>query len=226
MKTVLKLSLAVLFLAPSSCAPNRPATQAGHPYPASWWTPVRDPHPPSWEILPQAAAPGEVILSKRNELGLLSNFAATPLVFHGKKFASVEGFWQATKYPENEKDPRMHYPGIHWPYTRAQVESMTAFEAKHAGDVGTTNMKTMGIDWVSFEGRHMVYRAPGESDFYKLIVQVMKEKLKQNPQVRDVLLRTGDLRLRPDHQPGPPSLKAWQYFDIWMSIRAEISKAP
>ncbi len=35
-------------------------------YPAHWWTPVIDPKKPEWEILPQEAAPGEVILSKRN----------------------------------------------------------------------------------------------------------------------------------------------------------------
>ncbi len=62
-------------------------------YPAHWWTPVVDPNKPDWEILPQEAGPGEVILSKRNELGLLSNFAPTPFVFHGKRYASLEGFW-------------------------------------------------------------------------------------------------------------------------------------
>ena len=46
-------------------------------YPAHWWTPVPDANKPDWEILPQAAKPGEVILSKWNELGILSNFAAT-----------------------------------------------------------------------------------------------------------------------------------------------------
>src|SRR5215510_302711 len=63
-------------------------------YPSHWWTPVSADGAPSWEILPQEAGPGEVILSKRHELGLLSNFAATPFVFHGKRYASVEGFWQ------------------------------------------------------------------------------------------------------------------------------------
>lgn len=54
-----------------------------------------------WEILPQEAAPGEVILSKRHELGLLSNFAATPFVFRGKRYASLEGFWQMMLYPHS-----------------------------------------------------------------------------------------------------------------------------
>src|SRR4030095_9364305 len=73
-------------------------------YPAHWWTPIIDPQKPAWEILPQEAGAGEVILSKRNELGLLSNFAATPFVFRGRHYASVEGFWQMMKYPEGPDD--------------------------------------------------------------------------------------------------------------------------
>src|SRR5262245_33253171 len=43
-------------------------------YPARWWEPVSKEGAPDWEILPQEAQPGEVILSKRQaDLGLLSN---------------------------------------------------------------------------------------------------------------------------------------------------------
>src|SRR5205807_3865125 len=75
-------------------------------YPAHWWTPIFDPKKPDWEILPQEAGPGEVILSKRNELGLLSNFAPTPFTFRSQRYASLEGFWQMMKYPEDSNDPR------------------------------------------------------------------------------------------------------------------------
>ena len=95
----------------------------------------------------EESSPGEVILSKRNELGLLSNFAATPFIYKGKKYASVEGFWEITKYPENSDDPRAKFKGVTWNYTREQVSQMTAFEAKKAGDLGEENMKKMGIDW-------------------------------------------------------------------------------
>ncbi len=40
-------------------------------YPAHWWAEVTKENAPAWEIFPQQAKPGEVILSKRNELGLL-----------------------------------------------------------------------------------------------------------------------------------------------------------
>jgi hypothetical protein len=57
-------------------------------YPAHWWVAVSKDGAPSWEILPQEAGPGEVILSKRHELGLLSNFAPTP--FHVSRQALCE----------------------------------------------------------------------------------------------------------------------------------------
>ena len=75
-------------------------------YPAVWFAPINDPNKPDWEILPQEAKPGEVILSKRNELGILSNFAATPFELDGKRYASVEGFWQMMLYPEGPDDER------------------------------------------------------------------------------------------------------------------------
>ena len=57
-------------------------------YPAVWFAPINDPNKPDWEILPQEAKAGEVILSKRNELGILSNFAATPFELYGTRYAS------------------------------------------------------------------------------------------------------------------------------------------
>src|SRR2546421_1103466 len=166
-------------------------------YPARWWTPVIDPKKPAWEILPQEAGPGEVILSKRNELGLLSNFAATPFVFHDKRYASLEGFWQAMLYPESPNDPRAKFAGLEWKYTREQVAQMTSFEAKHAGDLAEENMRKMGIEWVSFEGRRFEYRPKAPGEHYRLIVDATWAKVKQNPEVTKILLATGDLILKP-----------------------------
>src|SRR5580692_5062201 len=134
-------------------------TLVAQQYPAHWWTPVPEANKPDWEILPQAAKPGEVILSKRNELGILSNFAATPFTFRGRRYASVEGFWQMMLYPEGAGDPRTQGPGITWPHKRDEVAQMTAFEAKDAGTVAEDNMRKLGIDWVTFEGRRIQYRS-------------------------------------------------------------------
>ena len=56
-----------------------------------------------------------------NELGILSNFAATPFTYRGQHYASVEGFWQMVLYPEGRNDSRVRAAGIQWPHTRAEV---------------------------------------------------------------------------------------------------------
>jgi hypothetical protein len=191
-------------------------------YPAHWWTPVPTNGAPSWEILPQAAAPGEVILSKRNELGLLSNFAPTPFTFHGKRYASLEGFWQMMKYPEGTNDFRATFPDVKWAYMRDDVSQLAAFAAKKAGDLAEANMKMMGITWVTFEGKRIEYRFAGQGDFYQLIVAATREKVRQNPDVQKVLLATGDLILKPDHHQEADAPAAWHYFDILTEIRTEL----
>jgi hypothetical protein len=177
---------------------------------------------PAWEILPQEAGPGEVILSKRNELGLLSNFAATPFVFHGKRYASLEGFWQMMKYPEGPDDPRALFPGLTWRYTREEVGQLTSFEAKRAGTLAEENMKKMGITWVTFEGKHMDYKPPTPGEHYRLIVEATREKVRQNPEVKRVLLATGNLLLKPDHHQEPDAPAAWRYYEILTQIRTEL----
>jgi predicted NAD-dependent protein-ADP-ribosyltransferase YbiA (DUF1768 family) len=191
-------------------------------YPAHWWAPVSKKGAPAWEILPQEAKPPEVILSKRHELGLLSNFAPTPFEFRGKRYASLEGFWQSLLHPENPDDPRAKFPGLIWKHTRDEVAAMTAFEAKAAGDLALQNMKKMGINWVSFEGRRFDYWTKAKGGHYNLIVEVTKEKVKQNPKVKEVLLATKGLRLRPDHHQEPDAPPSWRYFQILTEIRESL----
>jgi predicted NAD-dependent protein-ADP-ribosyltransferase YbiA (DUF1768 family) len=193
-------------------------------YPAHWWTPVSEAQKPGWEILPQAAKPGEVILSKRNELGILSNFAATPFTLNGKRYASVEGFWQMMLYPEGPDDARAKAGGLTWPHTRDQVAAMTAFEAKRAGSVAEENMKKMGIDWVTFDGKRMKYWSKEKGEHYRLIEAAMRAKLEQNPKVKEILMATGSLVLLPDHiqEKDPPA--EWLYNRMWMDIRGELQK--
>jgi predicted NAD-dependent protein-ADP-ribosyltransferase YbiA (DUF1768 family) len=216
------LVVIALALLTQSCATSTRRAPSPHAYPASWWTPVPDAAAASWEILPQAAGPGEVIVSKRNELGVLSNFAPTPFTLDGVRYASVEGFWQMMLFPEGADDARATAAGLTWTRTRAEVASLVAFEAKRAGDEGEANMKRMGIDWVTYRGRHIVYRADETGEHYALILRAMRQKLAENPEVRRVLLATGDLVLRPDHHEEPNAAPAWRYCSIWMRIRAEL----
>ena len=194
-------------------------------YPAHWFAPVPEAGKPDWEILPQEAGSGEVILSKRNELGLLSNFAPTPFMFRGKRYASLEGFWQMMLYPEGPGDPRATFPGIAWKYTREQVSQMTAFEAKAAGTLAEENMRTMRITWATFEGKRFLYRSNVPRTHYRLIVAATWAKVKQNPKVRKVLLATGDLVLKPDHHGETNAPPEWKYYEILTTIRTQLLNA-
>ncbi len=191
-------------------------------YPAAWWAEVPREDAASWEILPQDAAPGEVILSKRTELGLFSNFAGTAFTLDGEQYPSLEGFWQAMKYPENDRDPRATSPGIQWAFTRAQVAKMIGFEAKHAGDLGSDNMKKMGIDYVTYQGKQMPYHTTERGEHYDLIVRATHAKLDQNPAVKALLVKTGNLVLKPDHNQDGDASPAWHYYAIYTEIRATL----
>lgn len=200
------------------------ATQS---YSDIWWTPVNDPNPPKWEILPQAASKekNEVILSKRNELGQLSNFAATPFKMLGVKYTSIEGLWQGMKYPESEKDDRYQANKV-WPHTRAEVFAMAAFEAKDASKPAEAIMKANNIPWVSFNGYKIDYKGKDQDAYYDIIEAATRAKIDENVPVKKLLLATGDLTLKPDHHTEADSRKAWNYFDIHMKLRAELQKNP
>ncbi len=189
-------------------------------YPSHWWGPVPEAGAPEWEILPQAALSGEVILSKRNELGILSNFAPTPFDFHGKRYDSVEGWWQMQFYPESPEDPRAKHPGLSWPRTREQVSKLLAHEAYAAGVLGFNNMRAMGINWVTFEGRRYEYWTHQKGEHYALVVEAMRAKLEQHEAVKRTLLSTGDLILRADHYEPKDAPPSWAYYNIWMELRA------
>jgi hypothetical protein len=85
-------------------------------------------------------------------------------------------------------------------------------------------MKKMGITWVTFEGQQFEYRPEQPGEHYRLIVEAMRAKVLQNPEVRKVLLATGDLILKPDHKQEPNALAAWRYYDILMQIRSELQR--
>ena len=46
--------------------------------------------------------------------------------------------------------------------------------------------------------------------------------MRQNPEVKRVLLATGDLKLKPDHHQEPDAPDAWRYYDILMDIHTQL----
>ncbi len=188
-------------------------------HPNHWWATISDDQVPSWEILPDAGELGKtLILSKRNELGILSNFAATPIFFEGKNYASLEGAWQSMKYPENRNDRR--YGEDTLPFSRVDVAKMTGFEAKRAGSLASKLMKKHKVNYVTYKKKKYTYRTKEKGDHYQLIKRMMRAKLEQNLEVKKVLQSTGKLILLPDHHSSSKFLPpAWKYYDIWMELR-------
>ena len=103
-------------------------------YPKRWWKKIPESQRKSWEKLPQDAKPGQVILSKRTELGIFSNLSLAPFRLDGESYSSVEALWQMMKYPDPQlaDDPRFQIDG--WPYKRYQLKYLHGFKAKKAGD--------------------------------------------------------------------------------------------
>jgi predicted NAD-dependent protein-ADP-ribosyltransferase YbiA (DUF1768 family) len=192
-------------------------------YPDFWWQEIPKNDLASWEIGPQDAIreKGEVILSKRNELGKLSNFTPATFVLDGKKYASIEGLWQSMKFPEGKKDERLKDKSIVWPHTREQVEQMTSFEAKRAGDAASANMKKLGIKWITYQGKKIDYKETEKEKFYDIIYRASRAKLESNPDIKDLLMRTGSLKLLPDHHQKPTDPPSYRYFEIYEKLRAE-----
>lgn len=192
-------------------------------YPAHWWEPVdENQRQGSWEILPQEAKKGEVILSKRNELGVFSNLAYAPFFYEGDFYSSVEGIWQMMKYPDldDNKDPRIPY-AAEYPYGRLEVPLLHGFESKKAGDAANKINKKYGIKNISYRGYHFDYKdmANGSDFHYKIIKEVIIEKVKQNPEIFKLLMKTKGLKLMPDHKLGKNRPKAYFYHKILMDIR-------
>jgi predicted NAD-dependent protein-ADP-ribosyltransferase YbiA (DUF1768 family) len=195
-------------------------------YPETWWKPFPKDQAESWEILPQDAKAGEVILSKRTELGVFSNLSPSPIEFEGEHYACVEAFWQMMKFPDPNdlQDERNHF-SQEFSLTRESVKKLVMFEAKHAGDLANKVMKEHSINWVTYQGKKFNYKdmAEGSQYHYDLIYKVMWAKVTQNPEIKNLLLETGNLILKPDHGQAATSPRAYFYFDILMDIRKKLA---
>ncbi len=192
-------------------------------YPTEWWKPFPKEQAESWEILPQDAKAGEVILSKRNELGVFSNLALAPFKLDGELYNSVEGLWQGMKYPDPalKDDPRLKISP--WPHTRKEVYLMSGWNGKIAGNEANDIYKKNNLSLVSYKDRQFLAKdkAEGSQFHFELITRAIREKVNQNPKIRELLLKTKGLVLKPDHKIGENEPPAYEYYKILMKIRDE-----
>ncbi len=226
MKTLFLLLTGLLFITGCACNCKKPYPVAADGFPNHWWEEVPKEKLAWWEFSPHTASreQGVVMLSKRNELGTLSNFTAAEFKLDGITYGSLEGLWQSMLYPEGKKDQRLKDKTLKWEFTRDQVAKMTAFDAKRAGDLAEANMKKMGITWITYKRKKLDYKGKDREKHYEIILRASRAKLEANPEIKATLLKTKNLKLVPDHAQSPDDPPAWRYFEIYMKIRDELLK--
>jgi predicted NAD-dependent protein-ADP-ribosyltransferase YbiA (DUF1768 family) len=132
---------------------------------------------------------------------LISNFAHTPFELDGMTYASIEGFWQGLKFPD-ESD-------------RRRIASLVGAEAKDAG-YGAPSSDAA----ILYQGRTV---AVGTWAHWRLMERACFAKFEQNALARDALLSTGSRPLvhqvRRDSRTIPGVIMA----QIWMRIRRKLS---
>ena len=101
---------------------------------------------------------------------------------------------------------------------------MNGYSAKAAGNYANDLMDKNDANWATFEGRKFVFATATQGDHYQLIWDVFVEKIRQNPDVRDILMSTKNLKLRPDHGVSAQSPREWHFYLLWMDIRKLIQE--
>ena len=98
----------------------------------------------------------------------LSNLYPSPFILNGKKYGSVEGFWQSLKFPEKSEK-------------REEVSLMSGKAAKKAGSF-TPN-------YIEYNGSKI---KSGSPEHHQLMYEALKAKFTQNPELKKLLLDTED----------------------------------
>jgi predicted NAD-dependent protein-ADP-ribosyltransferase YbiA (DUF1768 family) len=197
-------------------------SDASSKYPSHWWEDINESERQgSWEILPNEAKVGELILSKRNELKVFSNLAHTPFVLAGIEYASIEALWQMMKYPDVSDTNDIRNEIIGYEYLRKEVINLYGFDAKKAGDKANAINRANGVSFVSYNKKKFNYKDLGSGSelHYKIIVEAITLKINQNPKLRKLLDKTKGLILKPDHKQGRDVPRSYLYHEILMKVR-------
>jgi predicted NAD-dependent protein-ADP-ribosyltransferase YbiA (DUF1768 family) len=130
----------------------------------------------------------------------ISNLALTPFELHGRRYASVEGFWQGLK-TESETE-------------RSRIAALWGAEAKRA-------VTGPGPSTFVYEDRSY---ATGTHEHWDLMHRACAAKFAQNDEARATLLATGTRplthRVKRDSRTIPGALMA----DIWMRVRTTLAQ--
>lgn len=134
-------------------------------------------------------------------LRLISNLAETPFELDGRRYASVEGFWQGLKFSEQAR--------------RDQIATLSGLEARRAGAAAAA------LDAFDYEGSPI---RTGTYDHWALMKRACHAKFTQHAAACAALLGTGERplvhRTRLDSRTIPGAVMA----EIWMKLRTKLRR--
>lgn len=140
-------------------------------------------------------------LSADPRIAILGNFAPTPFTLDGRKYESIESFWQGLKFEADSE--------------RARIAALDGRRAKTEGSAVPQP--------ASFEYEGETITA-GTWRHWALMERANRAKFTQNGYAAEALLATGNRPLvhivRPDSKTIPGVIMA----QIWMRIRTALSK--
>lgn len=139
---------------------------------------------------------------------VLSNLARSPFELDGRRYESVEGFWQGLKFPDGD--------------VRENIASMHGIASKKVGN-GAVPADTFTYLYDSY--------VVGSPEHQGLMKRAIRAKLEQNPEILALLLATGDAKIihepmRADGSPYPDSttIPGVVFSKILMELREEFGK--
>lgn len=148
-------------------------------------------------------APLNIVRTVEARFAPISNLAHSPFELDGRRYASVEGFWQGLKRTD--------------PSERRAMAGLCGSEAKKVG--GSVDQPPT----FRYEG---VTIAAGSPEHWALMYAACAAKFTQNAEARAALHATGDRwlthKVRRDSRTIPGAIMA----DIWMRIRARLLNEP
>lgn len=114
---------------------------------------------------------------------LLSNLAPAPFTLDGRRYASVEGFWQGLKFPDQTR--------------RDEIARLDGLPSKKIGDEAPKS------ETFAYEGATVRVGSP---EHHGLMYCAIRAKLEQNPEILKLLVETGTRPIvhRPMKKDGTP----------------------
>lgn len=134
-------------------------------------------------------------------LRLVSNLAETPFVLDERAYASIEGFWQGLKFPD-ETD-------------RQRIAALSGPAAKRAGHAAPKS------DAIAYAGKPV---RVGTIDHWELMERACRAKFDQCETARDALLSTGQALLEHKVKVDSRTIPGVVMADIWMRIRGDLRR--